>query len=340
MAGAENQSNKKKLFCVLEILKKYSDDQHPITANDIAEKLKSIYNIEAERKSIYRDINVLKECDYNIMKISANGFCLADRTFEIPEIRLLNDAILGARFITAKKTKELSKKLQNELSVYQAKRIESQTYFDNRVKFTNEHILYVIDTIHTAIAENKKVRFEYYRRQIVDNEIKRVFSREHLISPYALVWSEDKYYLLGNYEKYDNISHYRLDRMDRVVVTNLPSRSFEEVSCYKNNFDTGDYVTKTFQMYSGTDEMIDLICNNDILEKIVDKFGERVHYMCCGAEKFRVRVRGYNSDGLVEWLLMIGDKCFVASPDSLREAVIKRSKDIINMQNSIDQSDE
>lgn len=334
MAENEVNSSKRKTFYVLEILRKYSDDKHPITAKEIEDKLLLLYNIKAERKSIYRDINVLRSCDYNIMKISQDGFCLADRNFEAAEIRLLNDAILGARFITQKKTKELSKKLRHELSVYQAKQIESQTYFDNRVKFTNEHILYMIDTIHTAISENRKIKFEYYRKKIIKNQICRVYTRDHIISPYALIWSEDKYYLVGNYDKYDNISHYRLDRMENVKITDEYSRMFEEVCEYKNSFDAGDYVSKTFQMFSGTDEMIDLVCSNSILEKIIDKLGEHVHYMSVGNDKFRVRARGYNSEGLIEWLMMFSDKCYVVGPENLRQAVVDRAKAILDMQNN------
>lgn len=334
MAEKAVQSSKKKIFYVLEILKKYSDDQHPITASEIVEMLKSKYDLIAERKSIYRDIEVLKDCGYSIEKMGSDGFFLAERDFEPVEIRLLNDAIIGASFITQRKTKELSKKLIKELSVFQSKQIESQTYFDNRVKFTNEHILYVIDTIHTAICENKKITFGYYRKRIVDNKISRIHARDHVISPYALIWSEDKYYLVGNYEKYDTLSHYRLDRMENVTVINEPSRCFQEVSCYKNSFDAGDYVSKTFRMYSGMDEMIDLVCSNDIIEKITDKFGESVHYMSIGKDKFRVRARGFSSQGLVEWLMMLSDRCYIVAPQSLRNEVVERARSIVEMQNN------
>ena len=166
MAEKEVNSSKRKTFFILDILQKYSDENHPITAAEIEEKLFSLYEIKSERKSIYRDINVLKQCGYDVIKVSQDGFCLANRNFEVAEIRLLNDAVLGARFITPKKTKELSEKLRGELSVYQAKQIETQTYFDNRVKFTNEHILYIIDTIHSAISDQKKFSLHITARKL------------------------------------------------------------------------------------------------------------------------------------------------------------------------------
>ena len=332
MAENDLKSSKRKMFCVLEILRRFSDENHSVTAGEIEDKLLCLYDVKAERKSIYRDINVLKNCGYDIVKVSRDGFCLADRSFEVAEIRLLNDAVLGARFITPKKTAELSCKLRSQLSEYQAKQIETQTYFDNRIKFTNEHILYIIDTIHSAISENKKIKFSYYRKKIVNNKVTRYFTREHIISPYALIWSDDNYYLVGNYLKYNNISHYRLDRMENVIITDEPSRCFEEVCEYKNSFDAGDYARKTFRMYSGTDETIDLICTNDVLEEIIDKFGDHAHYMNIDENKFRVRARGYNSEGMADWLMMIADKCYIVSPESLRNTVKKRAEAILKMQ--------
>ena len=325
-------SSKKKLFAVLEILKKYSDEDHPLKAFEIIDKLSSEYELTAERKSIYRDVEVLREFGFDIMKKGREGFSLVSRSFEIAEIRMLNDAILGASFITAERTKKLSHKLTRELSIYQAKQIETQTYFDNRIKFDNGQILYIVDQIHTAIAAGKKVRFKYYRKKIVHNRVRRIYTREHCISPYALVWSDDKYYLIGNYDKYDNISHYRIDRMEQLSITDEPSRNFEEVSKYTGSFDTGDYVTHTFRMYSGEETEIDLICSNSILEKIIDKFGDGAHYMNCDNDTFRVRTTGYMSEGLVDWLMMYSSQCYIKSPDELRELVVKRAAEIIEKQ--------
>ncbi len=333
MPEKEVKSSKKKIFCILDILTKYSDDRHSITTKDIIEFLGKDYGIQCERKSVYRDIETLCECGYIIEKTKRDGYCLAERKFEVAEIRMLNDAVFGSSFITQNKTKELSRKLMAGLSIYQSDQFKSQTYFDNRIKFTNEHILYIIDTIHTAIFKKKKITFDYYRKKIVNNKIKRVFSKRHTVSPYALIWSEDKYYLIGNYDKYDSLSHYRIDRMEHVTMIDEPSRSFEEVSEYKGNFDAGDYISRTFRMYSGTYETIDLICSNDIIEMIIDKFGESAFYMNIGQTKFRIKTKGYNSDGLAQWLMMFADKCYIVEPLSLRKAVIKRAEEILSVQN-------
>ena len=329
----------KKIICILNILKKYSDENHALTASEIIEKMNSLYYVNAERKSVYRDIEVLAECGYNVAKAGRNGFYLAERNFEPAEIRLLNDAVLSARFIPPKITRELSEKLRTELSIYQAKQIESQTYFDHRVKYDNEQIMYIIDTIHKAICERRKITFDYFRKKIENSQVCRVMTRSHIVSPYALVWSDEKYYLVGNYEKYNNISHYRLDRMENVAATNEPARYFEEVSEYKNMFDIGDYVSRVFQMYSGEEEEIILLCKNELLEKMIDKFGDNVRYVSCGEEHFRLKAKCCRSEGLVEWLMMFGNRCAVISPESLRNDIVERAKSIISFQNNMSEFD-
>ena len=332
MTQKDGQSSKRKLFAVLEILKKYSDEDHAVTSFDIIEKLAAEYDIAAERKSIYRDVDVLREIGFDIIKKGREGVFLASRRFEVAEIRMLNDAVLGASFITPSKTKVLSNKLVQELSIYQAKQIETQMYFDKRIKFDNEQILYIVDQLHTAIAAGKRVKFKYHRKKIVNNRVKRKYTRDHCISPYALIWSDDYYYLVGNYDKYDNLSHYRIDRMGNLEITDEPSRSFEEVSKDRGSFDAGDYVTRTFKMYSGEETEIDLICSNDILEKIIDKFGDGAHYMNCENDTFRVRTTGYMSEGLVDWLMMYSSQCYIKAPEELRERVIRRAAEIVEKQ--------
>lgn len=330
----ENGSSKKKLFAVLEILKKYSDDAHPMNSKEILEKLSSEYDITAERKSIYRDVELLKSCGVNIEQATArrDGYYFSDREFEAAEIRLLVDAVLSASFITRKKTNKIIKKLKGQLSEHQAKDFENQIYYDKRVKFDNEQILYVTDNINGAISEHKKIKFAYYRKEIKNGKIRRKKTHDHIISPYALIWNDDKYYLVGNYDKYDTLSHYRLDRMGSIEVLDEPARPVKEVSEYKNNFDAGDYVSKTFQMYSGSDEIIELICDNSLLEKMIDKFGDKAAYNNYGEDRFYLRAEGYVSEGLADWLMSFGDKCYVQAPYRMRELIIERAEKIIALQ--------
>ena len=327
MPAAKGSSSKKKMLAVLEILKKYSDENNPINSLDIISRLEKEYGIIAERKSVYSDIAALKECGVDIerVNIKREGYYFASRRFEPPEIRLLTDAVLSARFITLKKTRELIQKLSEELSVNQAKCIEKQVYYDKRVKFDNEQIYYVVDTINSAIEQGKKISFIYHHKKISYNKVVNDEGKLFVFSPYALFWEREKYYVAGNYGKYDSVSNYRLDKMERVEICEEPIRPFSEVSKYRNYFDTADYVNKSFMMYYGEEDMLELICDNKLLEIMVDRFGESVRYTNYGEGRFRIRARAYISEGLEDWIIPYCDRCYIKSPDSLREKVIEKA---------------
>jgi hypothetical protein len=245
---------------------------------------------------------------------------------ELPEVRLLMDAVLTAPFITAKKTADLTGKLRELLSCYQAEGVWKQIYVDQRIKFENEEIYYNIDAINRAIANNRKIAFRYHRRFISNHTAEMDEGKEFVISPYALLWSNDKYYLAENYQKYDNVSNYRLDRIRRVEVLDSASRPFAEVSPYREYFDSADYLRKTFNMYNGEPELIELRCSNPLLETIMDKFGSGIEFSCHDENAFTVRARVYVSDGLIEWLLQYGNRIVVQSPQKLRQEMMLRIK--------------
>ena len=199
-----------------------------------------------------------------------------------------------------------------------------QIYVEQRVKFENEEIYYTIDAINRAIAVNKQISFLYHHRIIVDKKAKLDKGREFRISPYALLWENDKYYLAGNYGKYNTVSNYRLDRMKHAAVTDVDSRPFSEVSPYRQYFDAADYLRKTFNMYNGEQEMIELRCANGILEAVIDKFGSEIEFCCHDENAFTVRAHVCVSDGLVEWLLQYGGRITVQSPSRLRQEIIRQ----------------
>ena len=310
------------LLYVLEYLDKYSDSEHPVTEAKIMEYL-SERSITCARKSVYDDIGALCEYGFDITRAYAakEGFFLGERAFETAQVRLLLDAILSARFITEKKTKELSRRLMRFLSGYQAQDIDSQIFIDNRLKFQNEQIYYIIDTINRAIAQEKKVRFDYCRYHIEDNRAVLRTERTFEISPYALVWSNDFYYLVGNYEKYDNLSNYRLDRMRMAQLTDKKIRPHQQVSGYAGAFDTADYVRKNMMMYPGLQEEIELLCKNSLLDVVLDRFGTDAQVINKEKGRFLLRAGVYISDGLVDWLLPYSDRLYVMRPRSLREQV-------------------
>lgn len=330
MAGYGGQSSKRKLFSVFEILCKYSDDEHPLKANDILNLLEKDYEITAERKSVYDDIKVLRACGFDIERTSSTqgGFYLSSRAFEVAEVRLLIDAILSAKFITPAKTKILIEKMYEQLSIYQAKEIKNQAYYDNRLKFDNEQIYYAVDAINRAIAEKRKISFVYHRKKIEDGKIVNDKGKTHIISPYALCWAQDKYYVVGNYDKYNDTTKYRLDRMEYVEILDETARPFSEVSQYETYFDIADYLNKNVMMYDGEEDTVELICEMKLLGKMIDRFGDHVNFTSLGEDKFRVRASVFISEGLENWLIPYCDSCYIAKPEYLRESVIKKAKKI------------
>ena len=314
----------------MDILKKYSDEEHPLNSAEIIEKLLD-YGIESERKSIYADIALLQQYGCDIIKTGTpkSGWFIGSGEFEIPEIYLLCDAVRSAKFISAKKTRELLSKLHSMLSVHQAKRNKNLVFFAYGDKCGNEEIYYNIDKISLAIEKKKQIKLIYSSRTLDSERKIKKQTKEMLINPYALTWQDDCYYLIGNYAKYDNLIHLRLDRISGVKITDTSARHFSEVSEYTEIFDTADYTNKLFGMYSGKLESIELHCNNSITEQVFDRFGEDIFIKSKTEEGFNLNIKAAVSDALVTWIINYGDKLTVIKPESLREMVKERAKAVL-----------
>ncbi len=328
MAGQKN--SKLKLLYLKEIFEKYTDENHILNALEIAEKL-GTYGIECERKSIYKDIDILTDYGMDIVKARTpkNGFFLASRDWELAEVRLLFDAVQSADFITKKKTLKMLNKIENCTSVYQGKNLRSQVYIDNRNKCTNEEIFYSIDTLDNAIKNKQMVKLIYSKRKLDEKYAALTEKKEFTVSPYALIWSNDHYYLVANNAKYDNLMHLRIDRMSKVTVLQEEARDFSQVSDYTISFDAADYAEKSFNMFSGKTQVIELMCNSGILEEMLDRFGERPILKKGGTDNFYIRAEAIVNDGLVSWIMQFGDKIKVVCPDELAKMVEEKAKGII-----------
>lgn len=328
MSRKPNQ--KLKLVYILDIFKKYSDEENPLNAVDIVRYL-SDFGIEAERKSIYSDIEALElyGCDIIRTTIPKTGWFMGDREFEVPEVYLLSDAVRTAKFISAKKTRELLSKLNSMLSVHQVSRRENSVYFDSKDKCANEEIYYSIDKITNAIENKKQIKLAYLSRSFDKNRDIKKLKKEMIINPYALTWQDDHYYLVGNHSKYDNLIHLRLDRISAVEILESNSRHFSEVSDYTEFFDVADYTKKLFSMYSGELCDIELCCNKQITEQVFDRFSENIFIKNVTENEFNLTVKAAVSDALVTWILNYGKNLRVIKPLELKEMVIKRAKEVL-----------
>ncbi len=328
----ERRNGKLKILYIIDILKKYSDEEHPINATEICNYLEK-YDIKAERKAIYDDLDNLICYGFDIIKTHSprSGYFLASREFEIPEIYLLTDAVQAADFITPKKTRELVSKLDAMMSAEQARTREKSTYIEYSHKCDNEEIFISIDTLRQAIEKGKKVTLRYISRQLGEGRHIVPSEKNFKVSPYALIWTDDHYYLVCNNEKYPNLMHLRLDRMRSVNETEEKSRHFSECSNYTDVFDTADYVSKSFNMFGGEQTEIELRCSEKILEQIIDRFSENIHIIERENGKFAFRTKALVSDGLVSWILQYGGDIEVVSPPEIRGMIKEKIEEVAKL---------
>lgn len=323
-------NGKLRLLYVLDILKEYSDEQHPLNSADIIDYL-SKYDISAERKTIYDDISLLEFYGCDIIKTGSpkSGWFIGDREFETPEIYLLCDAVASAKFISTKKTRELLSKLNSMMSNHQKKARDNSVFFTESDKAGNEEIYYSIDTVSRAITDKKQIKLIYTSRYLADDRSIAKKRKEMIINPYALTWQDDHYYLIGNHSKYDNLIHLRLDKLSAVEILSTPSRHFSDVSDYKDFFDTADYTNKHFGMFGGETAEIELCCSKEITERVLDRFSEKIFIKKVTENSFNFNIKAAISPTLVTWIMNYGEDIKVVKPESLKEMIKKRAEQIL-----------
>lgn len=328
-------SSKIKTLLVYQMLDKYSDEEHPLSATDLIDLLAE-KGIKSERKSIYSDIQALNEIGCNIVVTQSppKGFFMAERLFEIPEVMLLIDAVTSAGFITTVKTNKLIEKLKTLVSVNQAQSLVSQVYVESSVaKGDNEEIYITIDKLHGAITNKQKVKFVYKRRSIDIQNKKKHTEKTFLVSPYALIWKDDHYYLVCNNEKYDNLMNLRIDRIKKLTVLDKPARPVNEVSNYNDTFDSRDYSAAMFSMFSGAKCIVRLACALHLQEEMLDRFGSSIPLKAFDSSHFETTVNATLSDGFVSWLMQYGSDVEVLEPSELRSLVKQKAQAIYNVYN-------
>lgn len=322
-------SRRSRAVFILDYLKANSDEQHPVDAAELMAAMEE-YGLKAERKAIYEDIKALQELGYDIIhtRSQGNGYFIGSRDFETPEVYLLIDAVQSANFITPSKTRKLVGKLQGLVSRAEAREMTGRVCIENRSKCSNEAIYRVINDLNEAISRGNQVRIGY-TRNIISSDKLESDTKEMTINPYALLWDSDHYYLIGNNAKYDNLTHLRVDRISSVEILKSKARHFSEVSEYGQRFDTADYAKKTFNMFGGELQRIDLECDIKLLDQMIDRFGADIMIRHeNGAPTFRFSTDAIVSEGLVGWLMQFGGRVRVLSPKSLKTDVAERINEL------------
>lgn len=316
---------KLRLLAVLRLLLEESDAQHPLSLAAFCERLARA-GIPAQRKAVGRDLRALALSGVPLRhaRKPENGYFLEPRPFTPAEVRLLLDAAAHAPFLTREKTQMVIEKLLGLLSRPQAGLLRGQVT-PGGLKFQNEEVLHSIEVLQQAISEKKRVAFFYHHQVIQNGKPALDAGRAFRLSPYALLWNNDRYYLAGNYDKYDSVSSYRLDRMRQVRLLPVPARPFEEVTPYRGRFDAADYLQRTFSLFSGAPEQLLLRCNADLLDVLTDRFGEALQFLEQEPSgQFTAHVEVTVSEGLYEWLLQYGARLCVVAPTYVREEMRRR----------------
>lgn len=306
-------NQKSKLLYVLRYLEEHTDAEHPASVEDIIAHLASC-GISAERKSIYSDIEALATFGADIEKCRSKtvGYYIASRTFELPELKLLVDAVQSSKFITEKKSRALIKKIVSLTSEHEAKQLDRQVNVADRIKTANESIYYTVDDIHRAIAEDKKISFKYFEWSADKEKVLRRNGESYTVSPYTLVWDDENYYLIGRDGKTGENRHFRVDKM---LHLDLLDERRDMSSSPKDG--VANYSKKLFGMFGGTEQMVTLSCQNAFAGVIIDRFGTDVAFKKAkGDSSLEVSVKVVLSPVFYSWLTSFEGKIKLVSPES------------------------
>lgn len=330
-AGVEPDKNprsnqKLKIMYLMKILMEYTDEEHDITLVEIAQKLKA-YGITAERKSLYSDIENLRTYGMDIEGSQYDRtyhYKVVNRQFELAELKLLVDSVQSAKFITEKKSRELIEKIEGYSSKFEAEKLNRQVNVAGRVKTQNTRVYYSVDAIHEAISDNKQIEFQYF----VWNANKEMELKHdgayYSISPWALCWDDEKYYLVGYDNKEEKIKHFRVDKMTNTAVVNESRKGKREFS----KINMSEYSNRLFGMFDGDIQSVRLLCENYAANIIIDRFGHDVPFVKVDDSHFETVVKVSVTPLFFGWIMAIpGVK--IISPES---AVNAMKEEILRLQ--------
>lgn len=313
MAKGTNQ--KLKLLYLMKILLEKTDENHSITMSDIISSLEA-YGVSAERKSIYNDIESLRLYGMDIIgekKDRAYAYYVASREFELAELKLLVDSVQAAKFITVKKSRELIKKIEGLASKYEASQLQRQVFVTARPKTVNESIFYNVDVIHDAISSNSQITFQYFQWDTSKKMVLKKGGELYEVSPWALSWDDENYYLIGFDNRECKVKHYRVDKMLHIEVV----KKMREGKEYFEHFDVAVYSKKMFGMFGGEEQTVKLLCSNEFVGVIIDRFGKDVSIVTVDDDHFSVNIKVAVSRQFFSWVMSLGNGVKITGPDNV-----------------------
>lgn len=311
----QNSEQKIKLLILYELLKENTDEDNPMTTQEIISALKD-KGIIVSRKTLYNDIYILNEYGFDVVcdRQRSNKYFVGERKFERPEIQMLLSAVGAAYFLSDKKTKMLLYKLSELLGPQQAQQV-IETISVSSAKHTNEVIYYCIDSIITALLSKKQLSFLYFDYGLNGERIYRKSRERYVVNPLGMVFSGNNLYFVGFHEKYETPTNYRVDRMDEVKVED---NIVADVKQYEN-FDLNAYTKSQFDMYGGRQEDVSLIFPKDLLEIAIDRFGENIKPINIDNDGYIVNVTVQVSKTFFAWLTTFEGQVKIESPQNVIE---------------------
>ena len=316
MAKGNNQ--KLKLSYLTKIMLEKTDDEHGLTLQQIIDEL-ARYDVSAERKSLYADFaDMTDKLGIEIIKEKRGRetiYHVGGRDFEVAEVKLLIDAIQSSKFITERKSNELIKKVKKLVSAHQAAQLQRQVYVQGRIKTMNESIYYNVDSLHTAIAQNSRIKFQYCgwypNKELVPLNNGAFFE----VSPWALTWDDEYYYLVAFDHYAEKLKHYRVDKMVKISILE-EKRGGKELF---EKFDMGSYSKVNFGMFHGDIKRVHISFPNYMVGIFIDRFGKDVTIRPVGEDRSEVIVNVAVSKQFFGWIASLGRWVKITGPDEVVE---------------------
>ena len=323
----KSANHKRKLLILAKLLLERSDEEHPISRQEMQAELER-WGLSAERKSLYDDMEQLKELgmDVQARRGRGGGWYVGERDFELAELKLLVDAVQSSRFLTKRKSDALIRKIEGLTCVHQARQLQRQVYVDRRIKTMNESIFYNVDRLHGAIAAVRMITFRYFEYNAAKERVFRRDGAKYRVTPYGLIWDSENYYLAGWDELYKELRHYRVDKMADISITGMRGRPSDD-------WDPEGYSRRHFGMYRGRPCQLRLRCENRLAGVVFDRFGQDVSLIPDGDGHFTTTLDVVVSPPLWGWLFGLGAGVEVLSPDWAVDEFAARLREVAAVYN-------
>ena len=308
-------TRKNRTLLIFQYLWMYTGEEYTVSLEQIKDFLETYSLPRPDSRTIKADIDQLIEFGLDIIidRKVQNQYFVGSRHFDTAEVKLLIDAVQSSRFITPQKSKVLIHKLGMFIEPQQKKLLKRQLYIDHRTKSTNESVILIVDHLYTAIIERKKVTFQYFDYTPEKKKVHRHGGQFYTVSPYAMLWNNDQYYMVGYSEARGLVATYRVDRISHLTVTDEPTQERPA------DFTVSDYFGQTFSMYLGEEAEVELLCKNALMGSIIDRFGEDVAVQVVDGEHFKVNATVALGNNFYGWVFASGGKMRILSPEKAVE---------------------